>query len=283
MATKYLDKPITQSDLEAFIGTQDDFALELYAYSLAYKHGYSATHAGSYTDRITGKTRQFDVRASKQCGEDLHVFLAIESKCLRTCYPLLISQIRRERTESYQDIMQSQGRKRVSAGEAMLHGPRVLQISSGRSIYPPGAYVGKAVTQVGYTQNGSFVSGDSEVFDKWGQAIASLNDLIRSAAVLRDSEGYAKWSICVPVLMVPDDTLWTVNYAVNGSLEGAPTKSDHGEFYIGDSQTYVPNPDYLFRVSHLHVVTKSGLSWLLESFSEGGDRAFQTASAIPVA
>jgi hypothetical protein len=267
---KLTDKTITKSDLEDFIKTQDDFALELYVYSLARDRGFTATHAGSYSDPITGKTRQFDVRASRSCGQDLHVYLAIESKCLRPSFPLLISQIPRIPSESFQGVMQTEGYKQTAEGQVRAVGPRVLRLDGVSSIYPPNLYVGKAVVQVGYNEAGRFVSNDSEVYDKWGQAIASANDLIRSASTFRVASDMVQRSIVLPVLVVSDGTLWVANYSDNGTLQDGPVQTDQVQFYIGVSQTFVPNPDYLFPVSHLHVVTKSGLNAFLESFLDGG-------------
>lgn len=271
MAAKLSDKPITKTDLEKFIKTQDDFALELFAYSTVRDLGFEATHAGAYNDPITGKTRQFDVRASRSYGQDLHVYLAIETKSLQSSFPLLISQIPRTPRESFQDVMQTEGYKKILGERVRTVGPRPLRLDGVSSIYPPNQYVGKAVTQVGYNDAGRFVANDSEVYDKWGQAISSVNDLIRRASALNSLSGIAQRSIVLPVLVVPDGTLWITNYADSGYLQDGPLQTDQVQFYIGVAQQFVPNPDYLFMISHLHVVTKSGLAVLLDSFTGGGD------------
>jgi hypothetical protein len=270
MASKSLDKPITKADLEEFIKTQDDFALELYVYSLARRLGFTSIHAGSYSDRITGKTRQFDVRASRSCGEDMNVYLAIECKCLRPSFPLLISQIPRTPSESFQDVMQADGVRKTQHGQIRVVGPRVVRLDGAKSIYRPYQYVGKALVQVGYNEAGRFIANDHEVFDKWGQAIASVNGLIREAAYLQVPSGMSQRSVALPVLVVPDGSLWIANYSENGSLQDGPEQVDEVQFFIGDGQTYAPNLDRLYTVSHLHVVTKSGLNNLLESFLGGG-------------
>lgn len=280
MATKLSDKPITKSDLEEFIKTQDDFALELFAYSVVRERGFAATHAGSYNDPITGKTRQFDVRASRSFDQDLHVYLAIETKCLRPSFPLLISQIPRIPSESFQDVMQTEGYKETSGDRVKTIGPRALRLDGVRSIYPPNQYVGKAVTQVGYNDAGRFVGNDSEVYDKWGQAIASMHDLIRRASFLNGPSGMAQRSIVLPVLVLPDGTLWIANYSDSGSLQDGPVQTDQVQFYIGVGHSFLPNPDYLFTVSHLHVVTKSGLVALLDSFSDGGGNLTHLTSSL---
>lgn len=270
MKPRFPEKPITRSDLEEFIKTQDDFALELYVYSLARELGFTATHAGSYTDRITGKTRQFDVRASLSCGEDIHVSLAVECKCLRPSFPLLVSQIPRIPSESFQDVMQSHGVRTNGGTRNTVVGPRVNRLKGVESMYCANKYVGKASVQVGYNEGKGFVANDSEVFDKWGQAIASINGMIRDAANLTAPSGSPQRSVALPVLVVPDDSLWTANYAENGSLQEGPCQADEVQFFIGDSQNYVPDLERVFVVSHLHIVTKSRLKDFLRSFLDGG-------------
>lgn len=277
---KLTDKIIEKSDLEKFIKTQDDFGLELYVYSSARNLGFTATHAGSYSDPITGKTRQFDVRASRSCGQDFHVYLAIEAKCLRPSFPVLISQIPRLASESFQGVMQTEGYTQTTEGRVMAVGPRVHRLDGVRSMYPPNQYVGKAVVQVGYNEVGGFVSKDSEVYDKWGQAIASANDLIRTASTLRVPSDMVQRSIVLPVLVVSDGTLWVANYSDNGTLQDGPVQTDHVRFYLGVSQTFVQNLDYLYPITHLHVVTKSGLCAFLESFLDSAANIAHLTSSL---
>lgn len=269
------DKHITKADLEEFIKTQDDFALELYAYSLARNFGFTATHAGSYTDRLTSKTRQFDVRASRACGRNFHVHFAIECKCLRPSFPLLISQIPRLPAESYLEVLRANGNKYTHPPVAVT--PKIVRLDGVKSLYLPNQYVGKALTQVGFNTNGNgFSKGDSEVFDKWGQAIASASELIVNATSLHQEE-----SIILPVLVVPDGTLWIANYAEEGSLQEGPTQVNEVQFFIGNQQKFEKNPIFSYTISHLHVVTKSGLNNLLQRFTAGGQDFLHLYPPLP--
>ncbi|MDO8031924.1 hypothetical protein O3297_00720 [Janthinobacterium sp. SUN128] len=260
-APKRPNEPITKADLEKFIATQHDFALELYVYNLTRKLGFETAHAGSYTDQITGKTRQFDVRANRSCGREFHVHFAIECKSLQPSFPLLISQIPRLPAESYISILHSSyisfGPPRVASS------PRIERLDGFKSLYPPNDYVGKASTQVGINGK-AFISNDSEIFEKWGQAISSASDLIANAIWLEHRK-----SIIIPVLVVPDDTLWAANYAEDGSPDGGPTQVNEVKFFIGDVKKF-DNPVFSYPISHLHIVTKLGLSKLLERFINDG-------------
>jgi hypothetical protein len=149
------------------------------------------------------------------------------------------------------------------------------------SLYQPNQYVGKALTQVGLSEAGSFVSNDYEVFEKWGQAIASANGLIHEAAHLDDGAGMSQRSIVLPVLVVPDETLWVANYSENGVLQEGPVQKDEVEFYIGDTQRF-DQTRREFSITHLHIVTKTGLDLLLRRFAEGGSDATRLSEEVEI-
>jgi hypothetical protein len=262
---------ITKEHLEEFIATQDDFALELFAYSLARALGFNATHAGTYTDPQSGKARQFDVQASRYCGENLHVFMAIECKSLRPSFPLLVSQIPRIQDESYQDIVKSTGH----TSDSSMLGEMRLRLTGG-SLYPVNKYVGKAISQVGFNGEGKLHSKDSEVHDKWGQAIASCNQLIYKALSVTDK----RFSVVLPVLVVPDGTLWVVNYSEDGTLVNGPTQIDETQYFISSKQTVNDPEPITYVLTHLHIVTKTGYASLLERFMKDGNDATQLINLV---
>jgi hypothetical protein len=271
---------ITKENLEEFIATQDDFALELYAYSLARDLGFAARHAGSYIDPITGKARQFDVQANRVCENAFHVYFAIECKCLRASHPLLISQIPRIHDESYQDIVFTMGRTFPPSRLPSLS-PGVYRLPWNRSLYQPNQYVGKSISQVGFNGDGKLSSKDAEVFDKWGQAIASSSQLIKRAEVLCKSLNESvQTSAVLPVLVVPDGTLWVANYSENGTLQEGPTQTDEARYFVGSVQSLGSNPQIPFTISHLHIVTKSGYEQLLRKFMPAGEYAILLQDAM---
>jgi len=259
---------ITKEHLAEFIATtQDDFALELYAYSLARRLGYEATHAGSYIDPQSGKARQFDVQARVACGEHFHVYFAIECKFLRPSFPLLVSQIPRISAESYQHIVMSNGKWR----SLMLMTPHAHPLTHGASLYPQQHYVGKALSQVGFNGEGKLHSKDAEVFEKWGQAIASSSQLLNKAAFVHLSiHDPSEKAAVLPVLVVPEGTLWAVNYDENGNLVTEPFQTDEVQYFIGSTQRINVTPPIDFLISYLHIVTKTGLQDLLVRFQKHG-------------
>ena len=261
---------ITKEHLEEFIATQDDFALELYVYNLARELGFKPTHAGSYVDPNTGKARQFDVQASRACGENFNVYFAIECKALRPSFPLLVSQIPRIRAESFLQIVRSIGRGKNGS---LALSPQTHRLTDGASLYAMSEFVGKALSQVGFNGEGKLHSRDSEVFEKWGQAIASSNQLINRAASLNCLlEEPSQNSAVLPVLVVPDGTLWIVNYSGVGDRT-EPVQAQETQYFIESTQTIDANPPATFMLSHLHIVTKTGLENFLRRFGKDGQDA----------
>ena len=89
---KIRDQPITSAEIEKYLNSQDDFALEMQVYSLASSLEYQVSHGGTYEDPITKKPRQYDIRAFVERNER-RVDLAIECKSLKQSYPLVVSRI----------------------------------------------------------------------------------------------------------------------------------------------------------------------------------------------
>ena len=254
---KLSDTVITQDDLSKFVATQDDFGLELFVYSKARELGFSATHGGSYVDRVSGKTRQYDVRASFIINNGLMLFFAIECKCLRPSFPLLISRIPRLASESFHQKLKPNGVYNEGGNNINYTSLSVENVQGITSIYPPNLYVGKSTTQVGYSKEKEFIVNDVEVFEKWGQALSSANDLVKKASPQTSSNSFPVKAIVIPILVVSDDNLWVADYSENGTLQGEPYQVDAVENYV--AEVYEVGPYKIpYTISHMHVFTKKG-------------------------
>jgi hypothetical protein len=67
---------LTPGDIVEYLETADDFAFEREVYDVAHKLGFKAEHAALYSDPVTGKQREFDVRAS--CRTEVRTILKIK-------------------------------------------------------------------------------------------------------------------------------------------------------------------------------------------------------------
>lgn len=251
---KKLRPTVTQADLSAYLALQDDFALELFTTSEARKAGLEVVHGGTYEDSVTGKHRQFDVRAF-YVNENREICLAVECKALRANYPLLVSRIARTESESAHDVVYTY--RQSSFLDGYVPG-QCITVAPSPKLYPTGSPVGKSMTQVGLNADGDFVASDSDTYDKWNQALSSLAGL-----VARGWKGHERTtrrnflSASIPVLVVSDDTLWVADYSADGIQQGHPRNEAQVEHYVG--RDYLGPGQHKFTATHLHIVTKSAL------------------------
>lgn len=267
MAKQQLDAAIGVEDIKEYLSTQDDFALELYVYRQAVALGHEASHGGSYEDPVTKKFRQYDLRVAVHRG-NRRVALAIECKSLKASYPLLVSRVPRSPSESFHQFVYS---RTPTSGSLAVPGRDVdtgesLEVRVQTACYPIGKHVGKSTAQVGRSTQGEIVSGDSETFDKWSQALASAHSLVsESLGHYKLSSTRSFVTAILPVLVVADGTLWVVDYDDDGNPISSPYQIDETTIYVG--REYAVGIKTKFIASHLHIFTRSAIGPFLESLA----------------
>jgi hypothetical protein len=262
---KLRDAPIEQADLLEYLKTQDDFALELYVYSLARSLRFSTSHGGTYDDPVTKKPRQYDVRAFMK-SDRFRIDLVIECKSLKRSYPLLLLRIPRTAEESFHDLVFSH-KSEERYIDPLAAPAATITLKGDRSVYQPLEYVAKSTAQVGRNLAGDLLSEDSEVYDKWSQALASAHDLIMSAAYYhRQHPEQIVFTWVLPVLVVSDETLWAADYSEDGTLIKSPHPVDEAYLYVG--REYVERGHDTTTISHMHICTRSGVEALLREIAD---------------
>lgn len=272
---KLRSTPISAADLEKYLSTDDDFAFELRCLHSLSERPIKLEHGGTYTDPVSGKTRQFDIRAMVE-ADPLRVSFAIECKNLSASYPLLVSRVPRSTVESFHHLLIPEEREEESGDQLYrVTVPRItwsksVTINSPASLYEADQYVGKSVTRVGIaatqasSQTPEFVADDSEVFDRWSQAVASAYDLISEAdSYFHDEDAVPCAYWIVPILVVPQGTLWVADYDNKGSLLRRPALADEVEIYL-DHSAWQKGQMFSYTISHLHFVTPQGLLRLID-------------------
>ena len=133
-------------------------------------------------------------------------------------------------------------------------------------MYRKSELVGKSTTQVGKTPSKELTAGDSEVFEKWSQALASSSDLISLAGEDHSPfEDKFLTTVVIPVLVVADGMLWVVDYSAEGQISQAPKKVSECTIFVGKKYTFGSTHSFLeHQISHLHVYTKGGFDAYLE-------------------
>jgi hypothetical protein len=266
------DAPVDQSVLLEYLNSSSDFAFELLCLKTLKDLGCDCQHGGSYTDPITKKTRQFDIRFQKECKNmplNCRFLCAVECKNLNTTFPLLVQSIPRSPDESFHNVIISYQpgmfKQEITRSPAFEEICGTICIRGNDSVYHPGEQVGKSCAQVGRANGKSIISNDAEVFEKWSQALASVQDLADESTEEGKKKKDTYFSAILPILVVPDETLWEVMYDSNGTRKTDPTQTERCSFFVG--KNYFARSQFqgtTFIVSHLEFLTLSGLRNLID-------------------
>lgn len=268
--SKLRSDPIIQADIEDYLNDYADFSFELQVLKELTDLGLQCSHNGTYDDPITGKSREFDIRALLQ-DRFIRVHLSIECKNIRDNFPLVLHCMKRRESESYNELIHTFEPK----GGDPLVPPAFQEFSESISVsqttlYSKDNYVAKSADQVGRREhNNEITATDGGVFDKISQAINSAKDLIEEAHYLEINETSYLTFVC-PVLVIPDSVLWQVKYSTDGAHGRIPEQVNHISYYIGKEWTVGGKFDSLtYNISHLEIVTFSQVKTFVEEYLRG--------------
>jgi hypothetical protein len=259
--------PITEADLNAYLAESDDFAFETQAFRMINARHHPCLHGGTYADPVTGKSRQFDIRAEvrgrdESRSHDMMFRLAIECKNIGEHFPLLVQCLPREIEDSFNEF-------------AAIHGSKmkILRAERRASAYKPGEPTGKSLSQVGRDTSNGIAATDSDIYEKWAQSLASAHGL---AATQSNLEWHFR--AVVPVLVVPNGRLWRACYDDAGKLVEGPNQVDSVQYFVAENYQWqcLSGNRHAFTISHLEIVTLAGLEQLIDQMQgpRGTDHFF---------
>lgn len=271
---KLKQTPIYKNDIKEYLNKYSDFSFEVKTLRKLVELGFGCHHGGTYEDPVTGKARQFDIRASRELNRDREVVIklsfSVEVKNLRTNFPLVVHCMPRQKNESFIDLVWSRNLKSgIRLDPKSDHSERVTVVGDGCP-YPEKEPVGKSCDQIGKRpSDGELIGSDQDVFDKISQSINASFDLITYAHYASDGN-IDVISLVVPVLVIPAGTLWTIWYDNNGNIEQGPELASSIEYYINKSWL-VGNERYerekRYWLSHIEIVDIKGMRNLVEKYS----------------
>jgi hypothetical protein len=262
---------ITPQDVRKVVTEEDDFAHEMQvAATLREFPAYQVSHGGTYTDSITGKPRQYDFRASLS-KDDAEVFLSIESKNLSPRSPLVVCGRPRLENESFHDLIDSRvGTFKKKSVVFQGLSSTTLRAKGENSFYPPGQFTGKSLLRLKADKQPISSVSDTDVYDKWAQALSSLVDSIYAACRLAgELHKQHYYSAFLPLVVVPNATLWQCEYDLKGSVSSDPLLVDECMFFVGQQHRTGADAEkkrvtqHDFAISHIHFCTVRGLRSLL--------------------
>jgi hypothetical protein len=252
-------EPVGASDLEKFVSERSDFAFEMQVLRILRDAQFTCSHSGTYRDPVTEKIRQFDIRAVRVTGR-MRLALAVECKNLQDNSPLLLSAVPRSASESFHHVLLTP-----------LYGsrPATREMTADDAYYKAGQMVGKRTDQVGRDTTGRLVSDDQATFDKMNQAVNSCRDFVQKFG----NEASPLMTVIVPVLVLPPNRLWQVEYDTDGHLKQNPAPQSRGTLFLDHS--WSAGSERLvhlkYRISHLECLTSDGLkSWIASCFLYDG-------------
>jgi hypothetical protein len=268
---KLKSDPITQSDLLEYLNSYSDFNFELEVLKMLREHDIECEHGGHYEDPVTNKSREFDIRAKKTIKQS-RIRMAIECKNIRENFPILISCVPRHEQESYHQIalvLEPKTDPKIFTSPISQSRAKTLSIRDQHSLYKTLEPVGKSTVQVGRGTDNAISANDSELYEKWGQCLSSVKELVDSVywdGSRKDTES-SYLSAVFPFVVVPNGRLWMVSYDEDGKRLRDPAPTDRCPCFI--------NKDYYMGtnlagarmwLSHVEIVTFDGMRSFVEKY-----------------
>jgi hypothetical protein len=280
---------ITEREIRQVVEAADDFGHELRVRRLLRDHWAGVLwHGGTYIDPVTSKPRQYDLRWHLFHREGLAINLAVECKNISPETPIVISGLKRTHLESYHYLMES----RTGGSFGLKDFPTYFDVKSmgvvravlkDSAIYSAESFVGKSILRIQGFETGKppktckryIASNDQEIYDRWSQALASARDLVFEARYYASKSHLSHvFTAILPLVVVPNNTLWSVEYDENGKLLREPIETDECEFFVSREITvpaeFAELPESEFHFSHIHFFTLKGFADFLLSLNDLG-------------
>jgi len=278
--SRYATDPITADDIIKYLEENDASALKNFTFefevckAIIDKGETDIKFGGLYFDPDLKHNRQFDIRLKVSLPQqNIYFHLAIECKNLTTNNPLIVTTSPRMGKESFLQFWKFFQCSRDETVNGILQksyliGNDIFVMQEKCSdFYPIGKSVGRMCVQLGrhIDKQIGFIESDSECYDKWTQAFSSLAGMMEKACKWfleqEENKGYVYGThIFLPILIVPDGTLWCINYSQPDS-HTTPCQENHISLFA-DRNYFVKGPRGGVRpytASHLEIMTLSGL------------------------
>jgi hypothetical protein len=261
---------VSQRDIRDVITREDDFGHEMRVGSVLRSCSTMVLeHGGTYTDPVSDKPRQFDYRSWLTFG-GTRLALAIECKNINPATPVVICGAPRAATEAFHDLIESR-QGSFDDGDMVQVGLSSVtrRMSRDNRFYPAGQFVGKSLVRIQAEKKTISRSGESELYDRWAQAVSSAIELGTSAKfVARHLRLGNVFSAVLPIVVVPNNALWRAFYDDTGTLNSEPERVDECTFFIGREIEIAESGKPWFQTftfSHVHFLTLTGLKSFLST------------------
>lgn len=258
---KLKEEKINKEDLKEYTENYSDFSFEMKVLN-CFPDSFKVNHGGTYEDPVSGKFREFDIRAEYLFKRAFPhgIYMAVEAKNIKSNFPLLISCVPRKEMEAYHDIIVSKYKEDQVPGFPKYGLIKTIRHTNNR-LYPINKFVGKSLDQIGRRDTGSFelINNDSDIYSKWSQAVNSSFELAEQAFFKSMINRISLFiSFIMPIVVIPDKMLWIAKYDKEGNRIGEITQKDEFQYYIGNKFVLgdkISNEEFV--LTHLHIMTFS--------------------------
>lgn len=293
--------PICPSDLVDFLKEDSSFAFEMKVRELFATPRCRYWHSGTYNDPHTGLPRQFDLRVELNYQTSflpIRFAMAIECKCLSEFAPMLVYRSPRSAYESGHQLMAMTCGDRhaiLTSIDPQLSRYEIFPIRNSDRTYPfpslcvidiqpnssayrsHGEYVGKAIDIISRDGSRRFKSGDKDVYARWTQALQSASDMLPFGAGTFYDDKRPVIHLVLPILVVPDERLFVVDFDNFGIQQGDPSRAESTSFFVDyrPPNRNIEGPEFKF--GHLEIMTYSALKSFVKCSVGSSDPAiFET-------
>lgn len=261
-------KPVAENLIAQALATADDFGHEMRVKGLLESNGGKVVHGWTYLDPLEQKPRQFDLRCrivEPQHGV-FHLQLATECKNLNADAPLIISGSKRTKSEAFHDFVVSD----PTAGGVRI---RVMRAQTESYLYRQDEFVGKSLLRLKPNKDGTaLVPGsalESEIYNRWTQALSSADELCKKAALVAENNTRVISTLVLPLVVVPDGSLWIAEYGTDGAIISGPAAVPSATLFVNHEVVVRPQNNWM-NLTHVHFFTFSGLRRFLAELHTAG-------------
>lgn len=183
--------------------------------------------------------------------------IAVECKLLDTNSPLIVLGSTENNLNAWQSPVYSPGGNHTDLV----------------SFYRPSEFVGRSMEHI-FQKNKNNKNAtaewdlrDSEIFVKMSQAISSASDMVRNKLALPMPGVSETFVEVTPVLVVPDDTLWSVSFNNVGDIQGEPKQEVAVRYFIEHSceEQRTRRTERTVNLVHMTICTAGSLISSLQS------------------
>lgn len=245
----------TTENIRNFMETKSGFGFEMEVVRKFRSLNFSVYHSGMYADPVTGVFRQFDAYAQMEVNNDKLV-LQVECKRVGADYPVIVACSQRSERESSHCLFQNTGPDSY------------MRMVRNSGLYPKNEMVGRSFDQ--WTTDKKPKAAD-DVWFKFSQAVQASIAQTSSIRMLNESDETRRKVALIPCVVVPDGTLWKIDYDEDGAIENEPQRVDHLSYFIGLPSSHQPtqsHPLTHFTITHMEVMTLSGIEKLFKDHLE---------------